>query len=347
MQSLQSSNGVFFDNYYQISARLASCKKIKKSHLIILADTISFNARGQVNFKSQDRIASECGVNRGTVINAIKQLREWGLLSAKESKFKETLKLTVNYPNLLRYIEENETVYQKERFNPVDDEVILELKENGWITAGGCDVEKPNSAEKCDEHQENHDVEKSNTRCWKIQQPMLENPTLIDHVIDHVSNKTTTTTTRERENFDFESFDGYSNGSAIVPQPPEWAKEIFTGELGDKITHPESERELIKQFGGFVVYNLSRGTKEVSETQARSMFVRWLSKFTPSKQAKPVAPKERTERQQVTPPAQPEFGPITPAEEIWLKSGRVPVGLRERLGEDKFKQIANYYGLKD
>ena len=183
MDNYFTANGALFDNEYRISVRLASCKQLRKTHLIILADTLSFNAQGKVNFKSQDRIASECGVNRGTVINAIKQLREWGLLSAKESKFKETLKLVVNYPNLMRFIQDNETVYQKAKFSPSDEETIADLKENGWI---GHDVEKSN----IDEDHKNHDVEKPNTRCWKIQQPMLENPTQLDHLLDHV-NKTT------------------------------------------------------------------------------------------------------------------------------------------------------------
>lgn len=181
MDNYFTANGALFDNEYRISVRLASCKQLRKAHLIILADTLSFNAQGKVNFKSQDRIASECGVNRGTVINAIKQLREWGLLSAKESKFKETLKLVVNYPNLMRFIQDNETVYQKAKFSPSDEETIADLKENGWI---GHDVEKSN----IDEDHKNHDVEKPNTRCWKTQQPMLENPTQLDHLLDHDNN---------------------------------------------------------------------------------------------------------------------------------------------------------------
>lgn len=167
MDHMQTSSGVFFDNHYQISVRLASCKQLKKAHLIILADTLSFNARGQVNFKSQDRIAAECGVHRHTVIAAIKQLREWGLLSAKESKFKETLKLVVNYPKMIKFIEKNETNHQKATFNPTDEETVSDLKENGWL---------------------NHDVENLDTRCREIRHPMSKTSTLIDHLIDHDKN---------------------------------------------------------------------------------------------------------------------------------------------------------------
>ncbi|QKN84429.1 hypothetical protein MARILYN_21 [Vibrio phage Marilyn] len=184
MHNLHTSNGVFFDNHYQISVRLASCKQLKKAHLIILADTLSFNSQGRVNFKSQDRIASECGVHRHTVITAIKQLREWGLLSANESKFKETLKLVVNYPNMIRFIEANEAVYQKANFNPTDEDTVAELKENGWMQENSHDVEKLD----IDEDHKNHDVENFDTRCREIRQPMSKTSTLIDHLIDHELN---------------------------------------------------------------------------------------------------------------------------------------------------------------
>lgn len=343
MDHLSTSNGVFFDNHYQISVRLASCKLLKKAHLIILADTLSFNARGQVNFKSQDRIAAECGVHRHTVIAAIKQLREWGLLSAKESKFKETLKLVVNYPKMIQFIEKNETEYQKANFNPVDEETVADLKENGWLNH---DVENFDS----DEHHKNHDVENLDSRCREIRQPMSKTSTLIDHVIDHVSNKTTTTT-REREFFDFNDYQGYANGADEVPTPPRWAVDIYYKAFG----HSDLSGSMLqKQFGGFIVYNLSRNAGGVPTGQAQAMFSRWLSNDkakTPNQARKseglPPAPGPRIERQQTAPPAQPEPSVLTPVEIAWLKQGNIPVGLHERLGEEKYTEVLKEYGLED
>lgn len=271
MHNLHTSNGVFFDNHYQISVRLASCKQLKKAHLIILADTLSFNSKGKVNFKSQDRIASECGVHRHTVIAAIKQLREWGLLSANESKFKETLKLVVNYPNMIRFIEKNETVHQKAAFSPADEDTVAELKENGWMQENSHDVEKFDS----DEDHKNHDVENFDTRCREIRQPMSKTSTLIDHLIDHELNTTTTTTTRERKNFDFKSFSGYADGSPAIPTPPDWAKALLIERTG---WTEDFDFRIIKIFGDFVVFNLSRGKEPMEELQAQALFARWLDK---------------------------------------------------------------------
>ncbi len=121
-----------FDNFYQVSHRLASCKKMKKAHLIIIADTYSFNSKGKVNYKSQTRIAKECGASRKTVNLAIKDLRDIGILNVVESKFKETLKLTINKPNLMAYIALHEHSEVSGDFQASSKEDSELLTAQGW-----------------------------------------------------------------------------------------------------------------------------------------------------------------------------------------------------------------------
>lgn len=121
-----------FDNFYQVSHRLASCKKMKKAHIIIISDTYSFNSQGKVNYKSQSRMAVECGVSIRTINSAIKDLRDLGILNVIESKFKETLKMTINKPKLMAYISQNESQFIKSEFNSSAEDDSLQLSSNGW-----------------------------------------------------------------------------------------------------------------------------------------------------------------------------------------------------------------------
>lgn len=162
---------------------------------------------------------------------------------------------------------------------------------------------------------------------------------------------TTTTTTREREFFDFNDYQGYASGADAVPTPPKWAADIYYNVLG----HSDISGSMMqKHFGAFVIYNLSRNAGGVEILQAQAMFSRWLSNAkakTPNQARKsedlPPAPGPRIERQQTTPPAQPEPNVLTPGEICWLKQGNIPVGLLERLGEEKYSAVLKEYGLED
>lgn len=122
-----------FDRYFQVSYRLNSCKKIKKAHSFIISDTCAFNAMGKVNYKSQSTMADECGVSLRTINTAIKELRSWGILTATEAPFKETLKLKVSKAGLLKYIAENESKKVRKTFNEATEEDLQSLIEHGWL----------------------------------------------------------------------------------------------------------------------------------------------------------------------------------------------------------------------
>lgn len=95
------------DNFYKVSWALASCKAIKKTHLLLLADTLSFNEQGMVNYKSQTTMARDYGVTRKTVNNAIGDLKKLGLLKVTEQGDSLPLMLEVNKDNLIAYVEKN------------------------------------------------------------------------------------------------------------------------------------------------------------------------------------------------------------------------------------------------
>lgn len=165
---MMNETPVMFDSYYQVSKRLASCKKIKKSHLIIISDTWAFNQAGRLNFKSQERIAAECGMSLRSVNSAIKDLKDWALLTVIETAYKETLKLAVNRQNLIAFIEENETKDLKDEHSPMDKETADILNKTGW---------EPNKI---------NDTQKLRTPYAKIAQPIRKNCVLKDHLKDHV-----------------------------------------------------------------------------------------------------------------------------------------------------------------
>lgn len=161
---------------------------------------------------------------------------------------------------------------------------------------------------------------------------------------------TTTTTTREREFFDFNDYQGYANGADAVPVPPRWAVDIYYKAFGSSDL---SGSMLQKQFGGFIVYNLSRNAGGVPTGQAQAMFTRWLSNEKPSKAPKPIEKYDAEDRaaialqvSQIAPPAQPEQSVLTPGEQMILKQGVMPVGLRERLSEDEYSKVMKKYGLE-
>ena len=162
---------------------------------------------------------------------------------------------------------------------------------------------------------------------------------------------TTTTTTREREFFDFKDWLDYTNGSATVPVPPRWAYDIYCNIFGYCYL---SDSMLRKNFGDFITYNIYKHPNGVELVQAQAMFNRWLSSGkvkTPNQARKseglPAAPGPRKERQQATPPAQPAPSVLTPVEITWLKQGNIPVGLRERLGDEKYIEVLKKYGLEN
>lgn len=147
---------------------------------------------------------------------------------------------------------------------------------------------------------------------------------------------TTTTTTREREFFDFNDYQGYANGADAVPVPPRWAVDIYYKAFGSSDL---SGSMLQKQFGGFIVYNLSRNAGGVPTGQAQAMFSRWLS----NDKAKTPNQARKSEG---LPPAQPEPSALTPGEQMILKQGVMPVGLRERLSENEYSEVLKKYGLE-
>lgn len=148
----------FFDNFYQVSNRLASCKQINKAHLLIISDTYQFTVRGRINFKSQTRIANECGVSRRTVNRAIKDLKGWGLLKCEEARFKETLKMAIHPARLMHFIEENEN---------------KEISDPAYQTKD--DIEFLKDIDFCDETE-------SHNRCANLSQPLCQNDSLKDHL---------------------------------------------------------------------------------------------------------------------------------------------------------------------
>lgn len=121
-----------FDNFYQISHRLASCKKMKKAHLIIIAEACSFNAQGKHLWKSQSTMAQEIGVTRKTINATIKELVDLGILVILRKVHNETLVLCINKPNLMAYIDKNEHKVKRDEFNKLKDSGDNSLIDNGW-----------------------------------------------------------------------------------------------------------------------------------------------------------------------------------------------------------------------
>lgn len=161
---------------------------------------------------------------------------------------------------------------------------------------------------------------------------------------------TTTTTTREREFFDFNDYQGYANGADEVPTPPKWAADIYYKILG----HADISGSMLqKQFGGFIVYNLSRNAGGVPTGQAQAMFSRWLSNAKVSKPTKEPRKCDKEERAAIAlqaalsgPVIEPAPSVLTPGEEIILKQGVMPVGLRERLSDIEYTEVLKKYGLE-
>lgn len=75
---------------------------MKKSHILIIADTLAINNEGFVNDKSQAQMASEYGLTRKTIGIAISDLEKLGLISVGGVKG-YSLELIVNKQALMDF----------------------------------------------------------------------------------------------------------------------------------------------------------------------------------------------------------------------------------------------------
>ena len=158
-----------------------------------------------------------------------------------------------------------------------------------------------------------------------------------------------TTTTRVRELFDFNSFNRL-NEDRLTIKVENIASNVFFNHTEPKHLSSNPVGDSQNSFDAFIDYNIKRGTEPVSIEQLTNLYTKWVQLSKPTKKGKeaqkPVAPGPRTERQQAAPPAQPEPSILTPVEITWLKQGNIPVGLRERLGDEKYTETLKEYGLE-
>ncbi len=95
------------DNFYKVGWKIASISKIKKAHMIIIADVISFNDQGMDCYKSQSTMAKCCGVTRKTINTTISELKGWGFLEITEQGKHQPLIMRINKTKLEQWVSEN------------------------------------------------------------------------------------------------------------------------------------------------------------------------------------------------------------------------------------------------
>lgn len=163
------------------------------------------------------------------------------------------------------------------------------------------------------------------------------------HSFEPVIEPTTTTTARKRETFDFNFYSAYVNGEQEGPTAPDWVAGLIINHCSDNNLKTAAFDQQ-KEWNKFCVFNISQGSQPLPLQQAKAMFIRWLSNIKqPTKKITAPAPIKPVRQQE--PPAQQPISLVTPAEEILLNQGTIPVNLEKRLSAVGYAKILIDYNI--